>query len=237
MKLTNRLQTIAEMVNKDAIVGDIGSDHGYLVTYLVEEKLIKRGIASDINEGPVLNCKKTVKEYGFENVIDVRLGGGFDPYTQGEIDTAIIAGMGGELIRDIIIAGCEIVDTTDLMLLQPMTGQDVLRAYLINNDYEILEERIAVEQNRFYEIIKVQKGQHILAEKIHLKHIAKDDPLLMEIGLEMIVDEAYVGFINKKISKYEQIKSQLSHLEAHPKLDLANHNLSLLREVLTCIQM
>lgn len=39
MKLSQRLQAIADLVDKGARVGDIGTDHGQLPCYLVERRL------------------------------------------------------------------------------------------------------------------------------------------------------------------------------------------------------
>lgn len=236
MKLTNRLQTIAELIEKDAVVGDIGSDHGYLMAYLAEKKIIQKGIASDINAGPVKNCEETINHNGHKNVVDVRLGGGFVPYQPKEIDTAVIAGMGGELIRDIFLESPKVVKSIKQFILQPMTGQDVLRAWLVNNQFKIVSERIAVEQDRFYEILVVEHGSEEVTRPHYMTHIKTDD-LVYEIGYKMITDEAYIGFIDKKIMKYTEIKEKIAKHAAkdHPKLKLAESNIDMLNEVKRCI--
>ena len=238
MKLTNRLQAIADLIEKDVMVGDIGSDHGYLITYLVEKGIIKKGIASDINEGPVKNCINTIKSYSFEDDVQVRLGGGLMPYQKNEIHTAVIAGMGGELIRDIIIESKAVAETVNTFILQPMTGQDVLRQWLMENNFRIDKEVIANEQDRYYQILMVSHGQQENQLESFMSHMTIDEPLTYEIGLKMVPDENYKGFIEKKIQKYEMIKEQI---EKHgkgknEKLIQTETFLTKLYEVRTCIQ-
>lgn len=237
MKLTNRLKTIAELIEAGVTVGDIGSDHGYLIAELIKNEKITYGIASDINKGPVENCKQTMVAYNIQDKVQVRLGGGFVPYKPGEIHTAVIAGMGGELIRDIFLESPEVVKKTDTFILQAMTGQDVLRRWLLDNQFHFVEEIIAIEQDRYYEIMKIKHGHQEMVLPNHLKHLKIDDPLLMEIGFKMQLTQAYEGFIQKKINKYEVIAKNLrKHAENNPKLAEVNHNLEALKEVLNCIQ-
>ena len=235
MKLTNRLQKIADLVEKDVVVGDIGSDHGYLMAYLVEAGIVTYGIASDINEGPVKNCNETVKSYGFEDEIDVRLGGGLLPYKANEIHTAVIAGMGGQLIRDIIIES-KISDTIDTFILQPMTGQSVLREWLTDNNYNIIKEEIANEQDRYYEILVVKQGPQDKTLPEWMTHMTAEEPLSFEIGFRTIMSPEYLGFITKKIGKYEMIKDQIEkNQSASEKLVEAKDKLQKLNEVRQCI--
>ena len=237
MKLTNRLKAIAELIEEDVVVGDIGSDHGYLMAYLIEKNIIKRGIASDINEGPVKNCEETVRAQGFENQIDVRLGGGLLPYKSNEIHTAVIAGMGGQLIRDIIIES-DVSKTVDTFILQPMTGQDVLRKWLVNNNFNIVKEVIANEQDRYYEILVVKHGQQELTKVAWMNHIDMTDDLVYEIGFRMTMSEDYKGFIEKKIQKYEVIKANIEkNSKSSDKLNTVKNYLDKLYEVKKCIQI
>ncbi len=159
MKLTPRLQTIAELLPKDCRVGDVGSDHGYLVAYLVENHWVSKTIATDINQGPVDNAISTLKENNMIDLVDVRLGGGLEPYKDGEIDIAVIAGMGGMLIRDIILQRLTLAKSLEFLVLQPMTQQTELRKWLIANGFEIFNEKNVREGNKYYEIFCVKSGK------------------------------------------------------------------------------
>lgn len=237
MKLTNRLQVIADLVEEGTTLGDIGSDHGYLAASLVEQKKVGKAIATDINQGPVNNCLQTVREKGLSDQIEVRLGGGFEPYQVGEIETAVIAGMGGELIRDIFIQSPEVVASIKHFILQPMTGQEILRAWLCANGFVIEEERIAVEQDRFYEILVVAHGEQQKPISNCLRAL-NDAVLLLEIGYQMDEDDNYIGFLNKKIQKYQVIQASIQKHgnDKHPRLIEATEKINKLKEVIACIQ-
>jgi tRNA (adenine22-N1)-methyltransferase len=207
MKLTPRLQTIANLIPEGAKVGDVGSDHGYLVAYLVEQEQVSKAIASDINQGPVDNALSTLKENNLQDKIEVRLGGGLEPYVNGEIDIAVIAGMGGMLIRDIISDALVLARTLDFLILQPMTQQSELRRWLVENGFELFNERNIREGNKYYEIFCVRIGVTQVA-----------DPIQYEIGFEKECDlmaagqrEEYLVFLQHKIKKYQKIKKEIEH--------------------------
>lgn len=238
MKLSPRLKAIADWVEPKSVVGDVGSDHGYLMTYLLENKIIESGIASDINEGPVLNCKKTIASYGFESQIDIRLGGGLVPYKINEVDTVVIAGMGGELIRDILSESNDVARSVKSFFLQPMTGQDVLRKWLIDHEYTIIKEKVVWEDNRCYEMLHVISGQMHLECHSDVEELLLKENLYEEIGFKMIYDGAYALYLDRKISKYKNIMNSIktnSDID-QPKYEEAKLKMTLLNEVKACIQ-
>ena len=231
MKLSNRLKAIGEWIDKAQVVGDIGSDHGYLMAYLAQNNKIEKGIASDINEGPVNNCKQTIALYDLSDRIEVRLGGGFQPYKVGELDLAVIAGMGGELIVEIFKASPEIVQDISAFILQPMTGQEVLRSFLLENNFNIIKEKVVWEDRRCYEILYVCHGK----TDIDLETI---EPLKLEIGLKMNENDAYLRFLDKKIEKYQKIMKNIDNNGDvnHPTYLSASQKVQSLKGVKTCIQ-
>jgi len=196
MKLTPRLEMIASLITACDCVGDIGTDHAYIPVALVERGLVKKAIASDIVDGPVENAKKTVERYGMEKSVEVRKGGGLSPYSIGEIQGAIIAGMGGALIAEIIEAHYDIAHSLDFLILQPMIGQEVLRSYLEKHNFEIVEEHLEIEGDKFYEVLKVQTGKMYIEE-----------PILYEVGPLLAKQEhkKVKDFLAFKLKKYQKI--------------------------------
>jgi len=205
MKLTPRLKTIADLVPKGSMVGDVGSDHGYVPIYLVESGICDKAIASDINEGPTDNARQAVKEADLTQSIDVRHGGGLLPYKVGEIETVIIAGMGGLLIRDILLERPEMTQSVTTFILQPMVAQDELREWLVSNNFKIIDEKLSQEAHRMYEILVVEHGKMII-----------EDPIQYDLGIHLIKKEDPLSkvFLDKKIKKAQDI---LKGLEASKK--------------------
>ena len=98
----NRLECIKTMVSKCSTAADIGTDHGYVAEMLLKDNLCEKIIATDLNEGPLNRALKHLTYEGLQDRCDFRLGNGLTVLNEGEADVIIIAGMGGELIADII---------------------------------------------------------------------------------------------------------------------------------------
>ncbi len=200
MKLSDRLQAIASFVPENTIVGDVGTDHGYIPVYLVENKISKKVIAADISNNSLNKIKQYVRSVNCEEDIDIRLGDGLDIIKPFEIDTVVIAGMGGLLIKSILDKDKEKRDSITHFILQPNIASDELRKYLFENNFEIIDERLVKEDNKFYEIIYAKKGKAYVSKEIYYeigeKLILNKDPLVNE-------------FINNKININEKIVEEL----------------------------
>ena len=155
--ITERLQCILNYVNSE-VIADIGTDHAYIPIELVKKNRIKRAIAADINEGPLKIAQKNIKSEGLSDRIETRLGFGISVLEKYEADQIIIAGMGGELIESIIKSDIEIAKGSEL-LLQPMNNQYELRKFLMYNGFKIIDEDIAVEGFKVYNIMRVVCGE------------------------------------------------------------------------------
>jgi len=155
VQLTPRLCAIVDNVIPCNSAVDVGCDHAYVGVYLTQTGKVKNMTVSDINEGPIENAREAVKDAGLsDRVTCIRCDGldGIAPQ-----DTVIIAGMGGELIRD-ILQKAEWTKNGTRLILQPMSMGDVLRKFLFENGYRIAKEDIAVEKDRVYTIIVAEGG-------------------------------------------------------------------------------
>lgn len=155
MKLSKRLQTIADFVKKDAIVADIGTDHAHIPIYLIENKIISKAYACDINSGPLEKAKENIEYFWVKENIVLRLSNGLDKMSNDEVDTIIIAGMGGELIIDILERGRSFFDKKNTFILSPHTKIDEVRRYILKNGFEILREDMCIDEGKFYTVMEV----------------------------------------------------------------------------------
>ena len=158
MELSPRLGKIASLVPTDSTLADIGTDHAYIPVYCMENGIIKSALAMDVNEGPLCRAHSSIKKYGFEDKIKTRLSDGLMNLLPGEADVIVIAGMGGLLIREIIDKGKNVIDDNTLLILQPMIAPVELRTYLYTSGFYIEDEYVVREENKFYNIFKVKKG-------------------------------------------------------------------------------
>ena len=155
VKLSNRLLTVASFVTEGNVLADVGTDHGYIPIYLLQEKKIPRAIAMDINEGPLQRAKEHVAQYGLEGYIETRLSDGVDALKAGEADSILIAGMGGGLVMHILSDGEAVCRQAKELILQPQSELERVRAYLWTNGYVILDEDIVLEDDKFYPMMRV----------------------------------------------------------------------------------
>ncbi len=194
--LTPRLMAIAEAVLPEKPMADIGTDHGYLPVELVRSGKIPNAIAADINAMPLEKAKGCIREAGVEDRIETRLGSGLSVLKPGEVSTIVMAGMGGYLIRDLLAAEKEIAEKAECLILQPMNNGAILRHYLEEHGFKIIDERIAKEAPRVYEIIVAVKGQMTIT-----------DPLDYEIGYQarMCRHPLFKDLIELKLEKEHKI--------------------------------
>lgn len=212
MKLTSRLKKIADFVEQEDKVADIGTDHGYIPVYLKREKKVDKIIASDINELPLKNASKYIKSAGLSEDIELRLGNGMEVLDMNEVDTVILAGMGGILISEIMEKDKNLTESIKKFILQPMVGRYELGKYLEKNSFKIENEVIAKEGEKIYQIIKVRvkdsEDSNFIIKKSEAKEsLLDDEDLKYEISRKLIYseDENLEEFLLKKIEKLDRI--------------------------------
>ncbi len=178
LQLQPRLQMLADMVTDGARLADIGTDHGYLPVWLLQRGRIRTAIASDIGAEPLYHAKRTAQEQGVDGV-DFRLCDGLQGVGADEVDTVVIAGMGGETISHILQKAPWTADGAHTLLLQPMTKVEQLRLWLSQNGYRFVNERLVWDKDFLYPIMQVTGGtQAVLEESEQYSGVLlEDDPL------------------------------------------------------------
>lgn len=230
MELSKRLTKIASYVNYCEAIADIGTDHGYIPIYLVKNNKCNTAIASDINKGPIEKASTNIRFEGLSEKIKCLLGGGLKPLKVGEVNGVIIAGMGGNLIRDIILEDIEKVKLYDFLILQPAQNPEVLREFLYNNNFEILNEDLILDDGKFYELFKVKYNEN--AKKINIKDEISYEisSILLESNNSLVND-----YIKSKIKKYENIISYIKDDTSLAKMkkDILNEKINKLKEMIS----
>ena len=194
-----RMRRIAECVPDGAVLADIGTDHGKLPVYLALKNKIKRAVAADINEMPLQKAVNNIKKNNLYDKIDTFLTDGLKGIERFMPDCVVIAGMGGELIEQILEEGT-INKNNVKYILQPMTKEDSLRKYLCKNGYHITDEHI-VKEGKLYQIICAEydgKEREIGEAESYLGeiNIEKAEDLFGEL-IERVIDRTSVKITGK----------------------------------------
>lgn len=156
--MNKRLELIASILPHGRGFADVGTDHGYLPVYMAQHGYSGKIIASDINEGPLSTAVASARQAGVEDRICFRLCDGLDGCGSEELDTVVIAGMGGDTICGILDRADWVMSRDILLILQPMTKAEVLRYWLTNNDFAICGEWLIEENGEIYQILSACFG-------------------------------------------------------------------------------
>lgn len=150
-----RLQAVARYVPAGARLADIGTDHAYLLIWLMRQGRLAAAYGVECTEGPFRMARESVKNSGMTQ-IDLRLGDGLEPIISADFDTVTIAGMGGTTMIGILERSREVWPRLRRLILQPMTGEARLRRWALEEGWILAEEDLVAEGGRLYQIIVLE---------------------------------------------------------------------------------
>ena len=151
IKLSKRLRAIVNFCDKNKIIADIGTDHGFVPNFLYEEDYNRKIIATDISLNSLNKAIEFSELRGNKGKIEHIVCNGLEKIPP--VDQIIIAGMGGILISKILDRDFEKARQAEKLILQPMQQVDYLRKFLYDKGFKILDEKIVFEDNKFFHII------------------------------------------------------------------------------------
>ena len=200
IKLSNRLKKIAELVDFGATVIDVGTDHGYVPNFLCEKKISRDIIATDISKNSLEKSIELTRERDNEKYIRNILANGIVKENR---DNIIIAGLGGIQIAEIILNSIEIARSAKKLILQPMQKTNILRRELNNMSFEIIDEEIIFEDDRYFEIILARYFGEI-------KNLEEVDFYFSKSLIEK-KDKVYLDFLRERQRELEKILSNINN--------------------------
>lgn len=211
ININDRLTATLSFVEKCTCIADIGSDHGYSSIYMIKNGIAQNVIATDISVPSLAKTEKLVLDHGLTNRISCRVGDGLKVIKPGEADAVLIAGMGAELISEIISSSADVARLLKFMVLQPMNSAEPLRRHLSEHGYDIIEEGITFDNGKFYQILKCRYGTR--------KDLMNEE---YEIGTFVYKNKIPLckEFVEYKIRKYEQILSYIGNNDDVKRQDL-----------------
>lgn len=242
IKLTDRLQALADQIEQKETMADIGTDHGFLPIALWERQICPKVIMSDVSPGSLEKARTNAAFLYPNEVFDLRLGNGIRILGKGEVDAVVMAGMGGALMIRILTEDPEKTRSFKKLVLQPRNGQGKLRHWLLSNGFFIVKESLVREGKYICEILTVSTpsdgagaesgfaaGGHTLrsgAEDIEYEvppWILEAGELAGELIERRLAMERHIlsGLKKSKVCdkrKEEQVKGRISYLKS-----LMNH--------------
>lgn len=217
-KLSPRLKACADFVSPGTRIVDIGTDHAYLPIWLAKAGVIDSAIASDLREGPLKSAILNIKKYNVADKVKIRLSDGFSNIQQDEFDIAILSGMGGNLI-------CDIISKTPwlkykILILQPMTSAFELRNFLYKEKYFINADIAIQDEEKVYTAMLINPT---------IKHPEYDDLYLYVGLLHNNLDNNSKKYIEKEIIHLNNKVKGLISFQKHEDAKVLNNIISKLK--------
>lgn len=216
--LTPRLFAIAKLIDLEAVVADIGTDHAYLPIYLAKDNNAKRIYACDVNQGPLDVAKHNIESFGVADKVETILSDGLTWINEQEnihINECIIAGMGSTTILDILKKDS---DKIDCYIIASNTALLPIREWVKEKKYFIEQETIVMDNEIIYEIIKINKFAGV---KVKNKFDLNFGPILRRKPNQLFIDKwvfeeqkivELLHKIPKRDKKYKTIQKQVKLL-------------------------
>lgn len=215
-----RLEKIASLIKGRCLL-DIGSDHAKLPIFALQHALVEFAFATDLNELPLLKGKSSAEALGVINIEFILASGLLLPHSVIDKSTDIvIAGMGGELIADILEKSDKERLKDKNLILQPMTRADELKLYLYSNGFEINSESVVYENDKYFLIIEANYSGK--------KHNVSEKELLL--GKLNLSDPTVKDYLKFKIKKTEKIIKEISRSENSQAADVYIKQLEIYNE-------
>lgn len=205
--MNKRLQAIESMIRPGLGVIDVGTDHGYLPVSLAQHGYPGALFASDIGEGPLSAARHNAESAGLEKRIRFELCDGLalcDPHS---IDTIVIAGMGGDTICSILDRAEWCMDPRYRLILQPMTRAEVLRYWLIHNDFIIEEEKLVADGGELYALFSSRFGGSVQLSDAELFTGAFD---------QISQDPLWPDMLHKQLERFRKLLTGLRQSGREP---------------------
>lgn len=204
MELSKRLHAVAAFVTPGFAVADVGTDHGYIPIYLAGQGS-RKIIAMDINAGPLRRAEDHIRLHHLESRIETRISDGLQALKPGEVQAAVLAGMGGALVLKILADSPAVTASIKEFILQPQSEIAKVRAWLWQQGFTIKSEDMVKEDGKFYPVLYVRHGREDSYTPAELSYgrylLLKKHPVLKQ-------------FIADEINRNEQILTQLSRQQS-----------------------
>ena len=202
IRLDERLSLIASLVDYGK-VADVGCDHGKLGYFLVSTDRASQVIATDISAPSLKKARELADENGVADIMQTRLGDGLSPVRTREVDTVVIAGLGGDVISGILEGARKEGKCFAHFILSANTHPEKVREEIEKSSHTITFDDLITCGGKTYTVIKTQEGREVLTDK------------QKKYGKFYLTSENFKAHLILEISKVKNI------LSAHASEELA----------------
>lgn len=211
--ISDRLKTIAKMLDKGKIVADIGSDHALLPCYLLLENYSSKVYSIDNKPGPLQGALENIEKYQLVDKVIPILASGLDELPL-DTQAIIIAGMGFDTISEIISQNISKAQALESIIIQSNTDWHKLRAILKSQGFSIMQEEFIISRNKEYLFVKAS-------------HTGQSNINNVYVGDYLMHDSSYRNYMREQVELYSHIveyNEEIKDLHSNLKQALDTHN-------------
>lgn len=232
MELSLRLQCIANKILENDTIVDIGTDHAYIPIFLCKNAILKKAIATDISKGSLDKAKTNVLNHALCDKIETRLSNGLDKITLSDnINTVIIAGMGGKLAIDILEKNRELTSSLDKIVIQPQKDIPEVRKYIHSINFFIESDEILIDEKKYYNVMVAKNNFKNTFPNLSY---SKVDYIFGKFQIEQ-KSKVLKSYIEQQLKSMEIVIKNIENTNAKSRISELNANYKLYKEVLECL--
>ncbi len=193
--LKERLQKVLDYIQVDDKMVDVGCDHGYLALAALDKGVSFVQLV-DNKKMPLHKAIENLQDFKDSPKVQFTLASGLTKVNE-TVNVACICGMGGDLIAQIIEESLANAKRLTKLILQPNTKAEHLRKYLNTVHFQIMDETIALENDKYYSILVVKYNENASPlTDVQIKY----GPILLEKQPPHFID-----YIKKRIIQLDEI--------------------------------
>jgi tRNA (adenine22-N1)-methyltransferase len=160
IKLSKRLQAVADLVDPDCYLADVGSDHAMLPIYLLQKGTVKWVQAIENKMAPYLRMKGNIEGAGFSSHVLCTLGDGLTSLSP-EVTGLTICGIGGLLTCQILEKDPSKLQNIHSIILDPHRDLVAVRERVSQLHFHLIDETMVYEDKIYYSIMKWAPGDPV----------------------------------------------------------------------------
>lgn len=154
--LTKRLQAALDLLPFCRCVADVGCDHGLATRALLEQGKCEHVIATDISAPSLAKAEARLRRAGLAEKASFYCCDGLA--CAARADAALILGMGGRTLIEILRAQPDVTAHLRCVVLQPASHAPLIYRALPALGLRVDRETIVRENGRFFPLIALQPG-------------------------------------------------------------------------------
>lgn len=199
MTLSKRLAVVADFVPEGSFIADVGSDHAQLPLFLLAQKKIRGAQAIENKPGPYERMEKSVLSSPFSGKVVLSLSDGLSALSP-EVDTLVLAGMGGKLIKRILSEGVKKLPSIQTLVIDAHSEREQLIPFVASLGYRVVGELFFFDAGIAYDVTKWVKSD---APMTYSPKQCQFGPLSLESK-----NPDFIAFYSKEKAHYEALLTE-----------------------------